>query len=142
MWLSSTADSRSLLTGCQRASLLGGFGDTPSSSMPGEGDRGLGAVQPSSTALNDDGMSSSTALAGFSGSASSSTAHKLLCLRCAVKHSRRTRLTTGCRQACFVVAYCALGFFPAPRAPNAIWTSYKQDELYHAMISHPSPRDL
>jgi len=32
------------------------------------------------------------------------------------------------------------GFSPAE--PNAIWTSYKHDQLCHATISPPSPREF
>jgi hypothetical protein len=37
---------------------------------------------------------------------------------------------------------CAFGAFLWGVASNAIWTSYKPDQLYRSMISSPSPREL
>src|SRR5262249_16565489 len=138
MWLSSTVDSRSLRTGCHRAPPLEGFGDITSSSMPEEGSRRLGAIKPSSTAPNDGGKSSSAALVGFSSSMSSSTAHKLLFLLCAVKHGRRMRLTTRHRRACFVVAYCAMDFAPRPGRLTARISRPADGGRLHPQLRHGS----
>src|SRR6266571_6852925 len=85
-----------------------------SSSTAWEGARRLGEAKCPSTAHDDDGVSSSTALAVFSARASSSMGWRRLFLLGVVTHRRDTCLTTQCGRARFFVAYYALGFSPAP----------------------------
>jgi hypothetical protein len=96
--------------GCHRVCPLGGCGDMMASSMAWDGARRLGEAQSSSAARDDDAVSSSTALAVFSGSASSSTGWRRLFLLGVVKCRRDTCLTTQCGRARFFVASFALGF--------------------------------
>src|SRR2546422_958413 len=63
-----------------------------------------GAKSPS-TARDDDGVSSSTALAVFAGRGSSSMGWRRLSLLCVVQYRREACLTTRCRRARFFVAY-------------------------------------
>src|SRR5437016_6204125 len=86
--LSSTLDSRYFLAGYHRASPMGGFCDTTSSSLAWDGARRLGEATSPSTTRYDDGVSSSTALAVFSGRASSSMGWKRLFLLWVVKGRR------------------------------------------------------
>jgi hypothetical protein len=89
---SSTPDSGCFLAGDHRAPSLAGLCDT---------------------------MSSSTALTVFSDSASSSMGWRRFFLLGVVKRRGKACLTTRCRRARFFVTYDALGFSPAPLAPNA-----------------------
>src|SRR5215471_4738575 len=63
--------------------------------MPGDGARRLGAVKPPLPVPDNNAGSSSTALAGFAGSASSSTAHSPLFRRCVLSHCLLSMLDDG-----------------------------------------------
>jgi len=85
----------------------GGFCDTPSSSIAWDGARRLGAAKSPSTARDDDGVSSSIALAVFSGRESSSSSWRRLFLLCVVTCRREVCLTMQCRRTRFFVVYDA-----------------------------------
>ena len=143
--MSSTSYSRGFLARCHRASSLDGLCDTMSSSMAEEGARRLGAAKDPSPAVLDDTLSSSTALAVFSGSASSSIGWRRLFLLGVVKRRCTACLTTRCRRARFFVTYYALGFSPAPLAPNFVFDDSppsgigKARLLRRSVVKHAPP---